>query len=586
MERKYSCFRSAAKRQDERVVMSFIPRTKKQRIAACAIFAALVLLGAAFYLLASIWNCKFTQTDNSYFRSPFITGKKALVLAAHQDDEVNLAYGVIDALVQAGSDVTIAFSTNGDARRPAATRVAEAIQADALMGVPEENIVLLGYGGHLAPAFFMCGADLVLKSEAGYSQTYGVNGIADYHSLCYGEPAAYTCANFEGDICRLILNLRPDIIFVTDTDDHIDHVSLSQSFDRVMGRLLRDNAGYRPYVFKGFCYEYAWHGNKDFYHHLTLQSAKPTWKETSYHTAYAWSERVRFPLPGEYLGYTLRNSKLRSLLLQYKSQSAVPHENGLLNGDRVFWERRTDGLWATVSTTSGNASLLQDFMIGDTREASLATCWIPDKTDAEPEISFSWPEPQAVVELVFYDAPAPAGDILKVRVTDSEGRVSDYALPDGTGKPCRLRLNGGPVQSLTIRILESQGEPIGFSEIEILPERKLATQWIQLTDTEQNFLYEYAWPANRALELGLYGYPSAPERATAYVTKIGSKEPVAEIRYNGTSFQIPALPRGRYRVTASGGDCTAEMILRVGDSMLKERAIRYIERNANSILPD
>ncbi len=566
--------------------MSVIPHTKKQWIAACAVFAALALLSAAAYLAAGIWNSRFAPVDNSFFRSPFITGKKVLVLVAHQDDEVNLAYGVVDALVQAGGDVTIAFATNSDSRYPAETRVAEAAAADALMGVPADHIVLLGYGGHMVPPFFLCEPGLVRESEAGHSQTYGANGISDYHSLCFGEPAAYTRANFEGDLYQMILNLRPDIVFVSDTDDHIDHVSLSQSFDMAMGRLLKDNPGYRPYVFKGFSYEYAWHGNEDFYHSLTLQSAAPSWTETSYHTAYAWPERVRLPLPGEYLSYTLRSSKLRALLLSFKSQNAVLQENGLLNGDRIFWERRTDCLWASAAATSGDASLLQDFVIGDTREAPLATCWIPDETDAEPEIRFTWPEPQAVAELVFYDAPAPAGDILKVRITDDGGRAIDYALPNGTGEPCRLKLGGTPVQSLTVRVLESEGGPIGFSEIEILPERELSTQWIQLTDAENNFLYEYAWPADRALELFLYGYPAAPEQATAYITKDGSGDPVAEIRYDGTSFPIPPLPKGRYRVTAAGGNCTAEVVLRIGDFMLKERILRYIERSADGLLPD
>ena len=566
--------------------MSVIPHTKKKWIITCAVIAALVLLGAAAFFVAGIWRCGYAATDSSYFQSSFISDKKALVLVAHQDDEVNLAYGVVDALVQAGSGVTIAFSTNGDSEGPAATRVAEAVEVAALMGVSADNVVLLGYGDHTVPPFFLCEPDQVRVSEAGYSQTYGASGIMDYHTLCFGEPADYTRASFEYDIEQLILNLRPDIIFVSDTDDNIDHVSLSQSFDGVMGRLHKENPGYQPFVFKGFAYEYAWHGNADFYHNLTLLSAQTSWMETSYHTAYAWAERIRFPLPNEYLGYTLRSSKLRELLLAYQSQNAVLKQNGLLNSDRVFWERRTDALWAAVTASSGDASLLQDFIIGDTREAPLGTCWRPDATDAQPEIRFAWQTPQDVKELVFYDAPAPAGDILKVRVTDDGGHVVDYELPNGTGEPCRLTLEATGVHSLTIRILESAGDTVGFSEIEVLPEREMATQWIQLTDQEENFLYEYACPADQALNLYLYGYPAAPEQATAYVTREGSTEPVAEIAYDGNAFQIPPLPTGRYRVTAVAGGCSAEVVLRVGDSLFKERVLRYIERNAGDWLPD
>jgi len=481
--------------------MTILSRTKKQWIVTCAIMIVAIVLATAVVLYVSIQNAGFEETEDSFFSSPFVTGKKVLVLIAHQDDDINLAYGVIDAFAQAGSEVTVAFATNGDVGGDTDTRVQEAVKADALMGAARDNIVLLGYGDRIVPPFFLCDYDLVKENESGYTQTYGAGGIADYHTLVFGEPAAYTRANFEGDIRQLILNLRPDVLFVTDTDDNVDHVSVSQSFDRVMGEILRETGDYKPVVFKGFCYEYAWHGNEDFYHSLTLKSAAPTWLKTSYHTAYAWDERVRLPLPNEYLGYTLRSSKLREVLAAYASQDAVAHENSLLNGDRVFWERRTDVLWADVAATSGDASLLQDFLIGDTWEAPLQNCWMPDAGDINPEITFTWSDQQEIAELVFYDAPEPAGDILRVRVTDDSGYFIAYELPDGTGEPCRLQLDGMTTQTLTITVLESEGSQIDFREIEVLPVRELQTQWIHLLDSDGDFLYEYAVPAGQAFEL-------------------------------------------------------------------------------------
>lgn len=563
-----------------------ILRTKKQRIIACVVILALLLAAAAGFTYAGVWHSGFVRTEDSFFSSPFLAGKKVLVLVPHPDDEVNLAFGVIDAYVRAGSDVTVAIATNGDKQTPGAVRAAETVKADAMMGVPKENIVLLGYGDYTVPPFFMRDPSEVVQSTAGYTHTYGGAGITDYHTLCFGEPAEYTRGNFEGDIRQLILNLKPDVIFTSEQDFHIDHVSVSQSFDRVMGALLQDNPGYRPTVFKGFCYDYAWFGNDDFYNFLTLQSGLPQWNAAAYNTALPWEERVRFPLPAEYLGYTLRSSKLREVLLAFVSQVAVTREGRLLNGDKLFWERRTDILWAQVTATSGDASLLQDFLLGDALEAPLKNCWMPDPDDTNPEIRFAWAEPQAVSELVFYDAPAPAGDILRVQVTDDAGNRVDFSLPNGGGAPCRLKLDGRPTRSLTVRILESGGSPIGLSEIEVLPARDLKTQWIHLTDAEQNFIYEVPCPADAAFALSLYGYPSAPGQATAAITKEGSAEPIAGIAWDGRSFSIPPLPAGRYRILASADGCSTEAILRVGDSLFKERVWRFAERQIHKVWPD
>jgi LmbE family N-acetylglucosaminyl deacetylase len=563
--------------------MHILINTKTRRFFVCAIILLLTVSCPAIVSACGLWNSDYVSTKDSFFYSDFIAGKKVLVFVAHEDDEVSLAYGVIDAFIQAESDVTVAFSTNGDAWCSGDVRVSESIKAEEFMGVSKENIILLGYGDHMMPPFFIGHAKTVRKSEAGYLKTYGVEGIKDYHSLCFGETATYTRENFEGDIYTLIMNLRPDIIFVSDTDFHIDHVAVSQSFDRVMGTILRENVEYQPMVFKGFCYDYAWYGNADFYQSVMLQSTQPSWNAASYHTSYTWSERVRFPLPNEYLSYTLRGSKLHALLLSYQSQDAVSHQNNLTNGDRIFWQRRTDVLWANVTATSGNASLLQDFVLGDTMEAPLENCWMPDHEDTSPAIKFTWSSPQVLSELVFYDAPSPAGDIRKIQISDDSGYSIDFELLNGTGEPCRLTLDGHPVQILTIRILESEGSPIGFSEIEILPKQNNITQWIHLMDQDMNFIYEYTYPANQTMELFLYGYPKTPVQAIASIIEKESGETIVNIPYDGTSFHIPPLENGYYRIEVKSGNCQSEANLRIGDTMLKERMVQLVEQIYNSI---
>jgi len=368
----------------------------------CAVFAALLFGGG--FVLYSLWHSSYTPTENSFFTSSFVSGRNVLVIVPHEDDEVNLAYGVIDSFVKAGSRVTIAFETNGDARFAPEIRNREAVQADALMGVTSQNLVFLGYPDHVCnPAFYAGDPQKVRTGDAGHTQTYAVGGFQDFHTQHFGKPADNTRANLEGDLRQLISGLRPDIIFVNDTDEHIDHASLSQVFDRTMGKILHEHKGYKPIVYKGYAYDYAWHGNNDFYQ-LPLKSAAPSWSPASYNTCYCWEDRVRFPMPGEYLSYTLRGSKLHALLKTYASQNGLAKQCNLQNGDKIFWQRRTDVLYGKVRTSSGDASLLNDFVLAGYSDQPLACCWFPDQTDSKPSIQISWDTPQDIDDLVFYDA--------------------------------------------------------------------------------------------------------------------------------------------------------------------------------------
>ncbi len=63
----------------------------------------------------------------SFFEASY-SGKRVLVLAPHQDDELNLAAGAIPNFLKAGAEVFVAFATNGDyySDLPAEVRLTEA----------------------------------------------------------------------------------------------------------------------------------------------------------------------------------------------------------------------------------------------------------------------------------------------------------------------------------------------------------------------------------------------------------------------------------------------------------------------------
>lgn len=89
---------------------------------------------------------------NSFYEQN-LKGLKVLVLAPHQDDEINIAGNTIANLVNCGADVKVCFSTNGDYTLPASVRIREAVASLKKLGCNKQNIYFLGYGDTLNGSF-------------------------------------------------------------------------------------------------------------------------------------------------------------------------------------------------------------------------------------------------------------------------------------------------------------------------------------------------------------------------------------------------------------------------------------------------
>ena len=72
-------------------------------------------------------------------------GEKVLFFSPHADDESIAAGGYIAQSVINGADVTIVMVTDSDAQGIEATRYAEFKKATGILGVPESNLVFLGF---------------------------------------------------------------------------------------------------------------------------------------------------------------------------------------------------------------------------------------------------------------------------------------------------------------------------------------------------------------------------------------------------------------------------------------------------------
>ena len=70
--------------------------------------------------------------------------KKILIIVPHEDDEINLAGGLIYSLKNK-DNVYVTFVTNGDFIYKAKYRYMEAIKSLGILGVKKDNIIFLGY---------------------------------------------------------------------------------------------------------------------------------------------------------------------------------------------------------------------------------------------------------------------------------------------------------------------------------------------------------------------------------------------------------------------------------------------------------
>lgn len=254
----------------------------------------------------------------------------ALIIVPHQDDETNLVGNIMDVLTQ--YEVYVLYSSIDTNHRHAIVRKQEATAACAVWGINREHIIFLDY------------PDTANK--------------AGTHFYTNGDK------RIEESIEKTILSLKPVVVFATDFDFHSDHRMLSLAFDHVMGKILKEDHKYKPFVLKGFCYETAYYGVEDY---VATDINLTTQKQSLLsNVSYEWDKRVSIKTLEK--KRIIWKRKAYKALACHKSQYAVLHAKSIVNDDNVFWNRRTDNLLCNsqLTASSGDAEKLRDFLILDT----------------------------------------------------------------------------------------------------------------------------------------------------------------------------------------------------------------------------
>lgn len=457
----------------------------------------------------------------SFFEGLDESSRTLMVIIPHEDDEINLAGTVIYHARKLGIRVICVFTTNGDWKYPGFIRLKEAIQALAVLGVPEKDIVFLGYpdgGVHGERNVFVNGRKRPLIGRDGQSETYGLETHADFAMQYRGKHQAYTWDGLVRDIKDVILRDKPAMIMATDFDSHPDHRLCYLGFLHAMKSILHTCHEYRPVVLMGFCYSTGFEGRKDFYGPHLLSSVINTdqlW-DKAYETdnpVYEWGNRIRFPVD-EACRTWMKDNVIYKALSCHMSQKASTRAVRLINGDQVFWLRRTENriYEGKVSVSSGNGDYLHDFMmmntehITDKKPVMENYLWVPEAEDKEKWCRCDFNTPQTIQAVVFYGNIDGESRILKGKLTFSTGFSCLVGPFRKQGKETRIVV---PVQKgvtwVQFEILESQGNQAGISEWEILDNVNLPVSVLQIC-ANGHFAYDWAVYPGEKTEISVYTY--------------------------------------------------------------------------------
>lgn len=497
-----------------------VKRKKKKR----AVLIVLMALVLAVLAVVCVYETELNKldsndgVDNSFYDSQF-KNKKVMVIVPHEDDDLLISGQVLPPMYKNGADVRVVFATNGDKRVSAYTRQSEACNALEKLGIPREKVIFLGYPD---------GTQLYVGKKAfsfssGWDHTYAGKGFKDYHFDRFGTHAKYTAENMVDDIESVVLEYRPDYILAIDFDTHTDHRGVSISFEKAMERILKKESGYTPKVLKCFGYSLAWKSKPDFYAlniKSTVMQDREKNNDPSYETdvpQYRWNNRIRLPIDKKSLSHSILRCSEYKALSEHLSQYAYCYSERIINGDSVYWNRRTDSLTynADISVSSGDASLLNDFrLIGvGNRTAGLhvklENCVSRfDKNDAQKTATVKFDSPKTVSCVSLYDNFGLNSNILGGVITFSDGSKVEVPALNADGSETRVVFEPKHnITSFTFKVTEYEGVA-GLDEIEAFEnaDYDMGFSLIKLKNADtDDYIYNYLiTPDEKSLNLGVY----------------------------------------------------------------------------------
>ncbi len=273
-----------------------------------------------------------------------------MIIVPHEDDEVLMAGGIIARSVGEGKKVTVVMATNGDYEgtdmETGSVRLPETAAGLAVLGVPLENIIFMGYAdtgmngeeSFLYSLYYEKEESRIHKGHCS-EVTYGMENKKDFHSDYYGRAAEYTRKNFKEDLRTILMMEKPDTIFTTSLEDiHGDHSGLFLFVKEVLKE--EEANGYIPALYSGVAHSKAgddiWPERSG---EIVPFSCPPDFDKGTL----KWEERISFPVPESMRSKDLDSNKKAEALSKHVhalKEDAVEFLYAFIKADEVFWEIR------------------------------------------------------------------------------------------------------------------------------------------------------------------------------------------------------------------------------------------------------
>lgn len=479
-------------------------------------FVALVLAVIAC-VAATIYSQKQVTTDTEYFspepdRSSIYANKSVMMFAPHEDDEINIYGGIIEQYVANGSDVKIVFYTNGDVYGLGKLRIREAVDVAKFYGIPEKNVIFMGYSDSICDAsgkhIYNCDPDQHLESVKGYTKAYGTKSHPSY------TEKSFTRENIVEDFKAIINEHRPDVLYCCDYDSHADHRAIGLFFEEALGDILKNDIFYTPKVYKGFAYSLAWMGKLDYYS-LNSKSTHQ-WVVDEFmveNNVYKWEDRLRLPVSADSLSHVMQNASSYEAMMMYSSQTATDHANGILNNDKVFWERRCDSVLynAEIMATSGNADRLTEFKLNDSEDIKdqsvipYSNAWICDPADDDRAVMIKLPQKHSICQINIYASPLDSDKIVDATVKVGHHQFNTGELHMGCNT---FQFDDIETDKLAIRIDDYIGKAMILKVEAFSTPDSDDIQLVKLVNANDDLCYDYFIDKSGEEEFAIYQYPT------------------------------------------------------------------------------
>lgn len=446
-----------------------------------------------------------------------------MVFIPHEDDEINVAGATIYGLRQEGFHVICVFATNGDRSYLAETRSREAAAALKMLGVPYEDIIILGYpdgGLDASRSPYAQGVGHTITVD-GHDSTYGIADKDDFPMAEYGKHTPYTRTGFLEDVENLIRAYHPANIIAVDFDSHPDHRACSIALETAIGHILNEKGNtYFPIVLKAYAYNTGFESVADF-NSLHLYSTKfnrGRLADPSFETdnpVYHWEERIRLPVMEPCRNQSLSRNLIYQALRCHVSQRAFLKANQIINSDQVYWLRRTDNLAFCGSTTasSGNADAVHDFKMIDVKNIAdkkleFDTClWEPASSDREKSITIHFYKPQNISAIKLYGNVNRESRILEGQLLFSNGYSVKTGPLERNGQATDIPIEPqSDTEWVTFQVLQAEGPHPGLTEWEIF-DHPCPDMHICKILVNGEFAYHWDIYPGETVEVGVYAYP-------------------------------------------------------------------------------